>query len=193
MRLISKFANLTILVIFLGTLAGAQQKPSILPQSFEGWEMTGKPQSGTDPAAVDQAHPAVLKEYGFTDFEVANYTRPDRKLTVKAARFQDATGAYGSLTFYRQPKMNTENIGLLAASDNERVLFFRDNILIEAHFDRVTAMSASELRELAGMLPRAKGNAANLPTLPNYLPREALVPNSAKFMVGPVAVGTMKV
>jgi hypothetical protein len=134
----------------------------------------------------------VLKEYGFTDFEVANYTRPDRKLTIKAARFQDATGAYGALTFYRQPRMQTENIGLLAASDNERVLFFRDNILIEAHFDRVTAMSASELRELAGMLPRAKGSAANLPTLPTYLPREQLVSNSAKFMVGPAAVSTMK-
>ena len=155
--------------------------------------MSGTRQAGTDPATVDQAHPAVLKEYGFTDFEVANYIRPDRKLTVKAARFQDATGAYGALTFYRLPRMQQENIGLLAASDNERVLFFRDNILIEAHFDRVTAMSASELRELAGMLPRAKGSAANLPTLPTYLPREQLVTSSAKFMVGPVAVSTMKV
>jgi hypothetical protein len=193
MRFLSKLAVFTILAFAFGSLAGAQQKASILPQTFEGWEMTGSAQRGTDPAAVDQAHPAVLKEYGFTDFEVANYTRPDRKLTVKAARFQDATGAYGALTFYRQPRMQTENIGLLAASDNERVLFFRDNILIEAQFDRVTAMSASELRELAGMLPRAKGNAANLPTLPNYLPREQIVANSAKFMVGPAAVGTMKV
>src|SRR4051812_27690123 len=114
MRLLSKFVVFMTLAFAFGSLAEAQQKASILPQSFEGWEMTGKPQAGTDPAAVDQAHPAVLKEYGFTDFEVANYTRPDRKLTVKAARFQDATGAYGSLTFYRQPKMNTENIGLLA-------------------------------------------------------------------------------
>jgi hypothetical protein len=188
MRLLSKIAVLTTLAFVFGSVAGAQQKASILPQSFSGWEIAGSPQSGSDATGVDQAHPAVLKEYGFTDYEVANYTRPDRKLTIKAARFQDSTGAYGAMTFYRQPRMQTENIGLLAASDNERVLFFRDNILIEAHFDRVTAMSASELRELAGMLPRAKGNAANLPTLPNYLPRDQMVQNSAKFMVGPEAV-----
>jgi len=192
MRLLIKFALFPMLALAFAILAGAQQKSSILPQSFSGWEIAGAPQAGSDATVVDQAHPAVLKEYGFTDFEVANYTRPDRKLTIKAARFQDATGAYGALTFYRQPRMQTENIGLLAASDNERVLFFRDNILIEAHFDRVTAMSASELRELAGMLPRAKGSAANLPTLPTYLPREQLVSNSAKFMVGPAAVSTMK-
>lgn len=188
MRLLIKFALFPMLALAFAILAGAQQKSSILPQDFSGWEMAGAPQAGSDATVVDQAHPAVLREYGFTDFEVANYTRPDRKLTIKAARFQDATGAYGALTFYRQPKMQTENIGLLAASDNERVLFFRDNILIEAHFDRVTAMSAGELRELAGMLPRAKGNAANLPTLPNYLPRDQMIANSAKFMVGPAAV-----
>jgi hypothetical protein len=192
MRQLTKFAILFSLIV-CSLLVVAQQKPAILPQSFAGWEMAGTPQTGSNATAVDQAHPAVLKEYGFTDFEVANYSRPERKLTIKAARFQDATGAYGAFTFYRKPNMQKETISQAAASDNERVLFFRDNILIEAQFDHVTAMSASELRELASALPNAKGNAANLPTLPNYLPREQLVPNSAKFMVGPVAVGTMTV
>lgn len=192
MRLLTKFAFTLTLLIF-GVFALAQQKSSILPPTFAGWEMSGSPKNGSDPVAVDQAHPAVLKEYGFTDFEVASYTRPERKLTIKAARFQDATGAYGAFTFYRKPNMQKENISQAAASDNERVLFFRDNILIEAQFDRVTAMSGSELRELASALPNAKGNAANLPTLPNYLPREQMAPNSAKFMVGPAAVDTMTV
>lgn len=192
MRLLTKTV-VTLAFIVCGVFAVAQQRPSFLPQSFAGWEMTGSTQAGRDPSAVDQAHPAVLKEYGFTDYEVANYARPDRKLTIKAARFQDATGAYGAFTFYRQPNMQKENISQAAASDNERVLFFRDNILIEARFDRVTAMSASELRELASALPNAKGTAANLPTLPTYLPRAELVANSAKFMLGPAAVSTMTV
>ena len=54
----------------------------------------------------------MLKEYGFLESETANYVRADgRKLTLKVARFTDATGAYGAFTFYRQPAMKTERIG----------------------------------------------------------------------------------
>ena len=131
----------------------------------------------------------MLKEYGFTGAETVTYTRKDgRKLTVKAARFKDATGAYGAFTFYRQPAMKTERIGTKAASANERILFFRDNVLVDANFDRVTEMSAAELRELAGMLPAAKGAAASLPTLPEYLPKSDAVENSAKYILGPQAL-----
>ena len=77
-----------------------------LPNSFAGWTLTGTPQVTHDAAKVDSAYPAVLQEYGFTEAETATYTRDDgRKLTIKAARFKDATGAYGAFTFYRQPAM----------------------------------------------------------------------------------------
>ena len=56
--------------------------------------------------------------------------------------------------------MKSERIGTKAASANERILFFRSNVLVDATFDRVTGMSAAELRELAGMLPEAKSPAA---------------------------------
>ena len=46
-------------------------------------------------------------------------------------------------------------------------------------------MSAAELRELAGQLPKAKGTAANLPNLPSYLPKKDAVENSAKYILGP--------
>src|SRR5208282_614826 len=98
------------------------------------------------------------------------------------------TGAYGAFTFYRQPAMRTERIGTKAASANQRILFFRDNVLVDANFDRLTEMSAAELRELAGMLPDAKGAAGNLPTLPEYLPKSDAVENSAKYILGPQAL-----
>lgn len=177
-----------LLFIALATTALAQQKNSILPQSFAGWEKSGDIRSGANPSEIDQAHPDVLKEYGFNEFETATYTRPDRTLKVRAARFHDATGAYGAFTFYRDPRMNSESVGTMAASANERILFFRDNILVDAQFDRVTGMSGSELRELAASLPSASGTAANLPTLPNYLPRQDLIANSAKYVVGPAAL-----
>ena len=167
---------------------------TFLPKSFAGWSQSGAVQATTEAGKTDAAYPAVLKEYGFTDAETATYTRSDgRKLVVKAARFNDATGAYGAFTFYRQPAMRTEQIGTKAASANERILFFRDNVLVDANFDRLTGMSAAELRDLAGLLPAAKGSAENLPTLPEYLPKSDAVENSAKYILGPQALMASKV
>ena len=146
--------RLLILVVlcFTGwTFTFAADNPALLPESFAGWTQTGHPQISASPAQADPAYPAVLQEYGFADSETATYTRDDgRKLTIKAARFNDATGAYGAFTFYRQPAMRTEQIGTKAASANDRILFFRSNVLVDANFDRITEMSAAELRELAG-------------------------------------------
>jgi hypothetical protein len=179
--------------LVIGTVASAADPNDFLPQSFAGWTKSGSVQSTVDPAKADAAYPAVLKEYGFSGAETATYTRPDgRKLTVKAATFNDATGAYGAFTFYRQPSMGTERIGTKAASANQRILFFRDNILVDADFDRLTEMSAAELRELAGMLPAAKASAANLPNLPEYLPKNHAVENSAKYILGPQALAAQK-
>jgi len=162
---------------------------AFLPHSFAGWTQTGAVKTTSNPAQADSAYPAVLKEYGFTESETANYTRDDgRKLTIKAARFQDATGAYGAFTFYRQSEMKTEEIGTKAASLNNRILFFRSNVMVDANFDRLTEMSAAELRDLAAMLPSAKGSADNLPSLPEYLPKRDVVANSAKYIVGPQAL-----
>jgi hypothetical protein len=188
MKSIIRHIALVLLVISASLTLAQASGPSVLPKAFAGWQKTSGALTGTEPSEVDQANPAVLKEYGFTGFESATYERPGRTLKLKVARFNDATGAYGAFTFYRDPRMNTERVGTMAASANERVLFFRDNLLVEAQFDRVTAMSASELRELAAALPAAQGNSANLPTLPNYLPREDMVTNSAKYVVGPLAL-----
>ncbi|SRR5579883_1913356 len=175
--------------LWLSALLAAADNSAFLPKSFAGWTETGQPQISTDAAQADGAYPAVLQEYGFVASETAIYIRDDgNKLTLKAARFKDATGAYGAFTFYRQPMMRTEEIGTKAASANHRILFFRSNVLVEADFDHVTEMSAAELRELAGMLPAAGGGAGNLPSLPEYLPKKNAVTNSAKYVLGPQAL-----
>src|SRR5208282_3419249 len=96
--------------------AAAPQPQPFLPNQFAGWRIEGAPRMSDDAAAADPAYAAVLKEYGFSELESATYTRPDRKLSVKAARFNDTTGAYGAFTFYKTEGMETEKIGDLAAS-----------------------------------------------------------------------------
>ncbi len=182
-----------ILLISLALSSAAQAADtSFLPNSFAGWTLSGAPQITHEAAKVDSAYPAALQEYGFTDAETATYTRPDgRKLTIKAAQFKDATGAYGAFTFYRQPSMRSEQVGTKAASANERTLFFRSNVLVDATFDRVTGMSAAELRELAASLPVAKGSNDDLPHLPKYVPQQDAVNNSGRYILGPQALAAL--
>ncbi len=193
MRSLNRLGFALLACVWLAVCSLAADTNAFLPHSFAGWTQAGSPQVTTNAAKADAAYPAVLQEYGFTDSETATYTRDDgRKLTIKAARFKDATGAYGAFTFYRQPPMKVEEIGTKAASANDRILFFRSNVLVDANFDRVTEMSAAELRELAGMLPVAAGSAGNLPTLPQYLPKKDAVANSARYILGPQALMAVK-
>jgi hypothetical protein len=166
---------------------------AILPDTFAGWERSGASQLGTDPRKIDEASSSVLKEDSFADFEIATYKHDARVITVKAARFEDAAGAYAAFTFYRQPLMRAEDIGTLAASLNERVLFFSGNILVDVQFDHVTGMSGAQLRELAAHLPEAKGPIAVLPTLPTHLPRKPLVDETARYLIGPAAYSALNI
>jgi hypothetical protein len=178
-----------VLVLWLagaGRVSGLAATAAVLPSQFGGWRISGAAQSSIDPAVADPVNAAVLKEYGFNRLESATYTRDDgRKLALKAASFTDASGAYGAFTFYQTPLMLNEKIGDGAASMNERVLFYRGNILVDAVFQKLSAMSAAELRELADSLPLPSGNTRNLPALPGSLPPQSLVKNSAKYVLGP--------
>lgn len=162
---------------------------ALLPQQFGGWQLKDAVSKSADPVAADDTNAPVLKEYGFQRLEKATYTRDDgRKLEIKAAAFDDASGAYGAFTYYKSPAMLNEKIGGQASSLNTRILFYQGNILVDAVFDKLTVMSAAELRELAGLLPQPPPNARNLPPLPTYLPKESYEKNTAKYIMGPVTL-----
>ena len=194
----------TILLLLLCAVAAAGQKAGpkppgntqaaaksvVLPHDFGGWVQTASSRT-QDAAQADASNAALLKEFGFTDEQRASYAREDRKLEMSVMRFADAGGAYGAYTFYLQPDAIKEDIGDEAASLSHAVLFRKGNLLVEARFDQLTAMSAAELRELAANLPIAGGPQANLPTLPNYLPKDSLVANSTRYITGPEALNRL--
>jgi hypothetical protein len=171
------------------TQSPAAQAPAILPQSFGGWQMQGSAQTSTDPASADPTNGAVLKEYRFSDLASSTYTRDDgRTLKIRAARFADASGAFGAYTFYLQPGMAKEQIGDQGASLGERVLFYRGHVLVDAQFSKESAMSVAQLRELAGALPRPNGSSGNLPTFIEFMPHRNYVTNTQKYAMGPAAL-----
>src|SRR5581483_10055444 len=134
-----KTAIFICLLCVQAAFAAPAKPKSVLPQTFGGWQLAKAPQTSTNPESADPINAQLLKEYGFTAFEGATYTRDDgRKLTIKAARFKDASGAYGAFLFYKLPQMLDETIGDQAASLNERILFFKGNTLIDAVFQHLS-------------------------------------------------------
>jgi len=174
----------------------APPAPPLLPSQFGGWQMRGSAEINQNAAAADPTNAAALTEYRFTDFAAASYVRDDgRTLKIRAARFADASGAFGAYTFYLQPEMAKEQIGdqgaSLSASEGHRVLFYRGQVLVDAVFSKATAMSGAELRELAGALPRPRGGAGALPPVLEFLPRRGYIANTQKYAEGPVALAAL--
>jgi hypothetical protein len=194
------FFAVTVAIFMAGTGLAADpasspaetKAPPLLPQQFGGWQMQGSPQISGDPADADPTNAAVLKEYGFTDAAVSTYVRDDgRTLKIRAARFADASGAFGAYTFYLQPEMVREKIGDQGSSLGQRVLFYHSHILVDASFTKESPMAGAELRELAGLLPRPPGNAGNLPPVLGFMPHRGYVANTEKYVMGPVALGAL--
>lgn len=148
--------------------------------------------TSADPATADPTNADVLREYRFTDFASSTYTRDDgRTLKIRAARFADASGAFGAYTFYLQQEMAKEQIGDEGASLGQRVLFYRGHVLVDALFSQESAMSGSQLRELAAALPRPSGSNANLPTFIEFMPHRGYIANTQKYAMGPAALAAV--
>src|SRR5579859_6313313 len=183
-------------ILVLATVASAQSKApaSALPQTFSGWRIDAQSvKASKDPAAADATDAAVLKEYGFNDLETATYSRNGRKMQIKAARFNDATGAFGAFTYYVQPQMQAEKIGDSGASSNSRILFFKGNVLVDVSVEHLSAMSGADLRALAAAMPRPKNEIGKLPTLTANLPSQSLMRNTSRYIIGPEALARLGV
>jgi hypothetical protein len=158
--------------------------PLSLPGVFDGWVESGKPETTNDAAQADPANAAALKEYGLTQSVEASYKRDSETLTLHAMRFRDLTGAYGAYSYYRQNGWPRVDIGTGAASDNNKVIFWKGATVVQADFSRVGPMSAGELREIANRMPVPRGNKGLLPPILDSLPTGSLVGQTMHYAEG---------
>jgi hypothetical protein len=158
---------------------------AMLPDAFDGWVTTEPATVETDAAQVDAASAAALKEYGFNAAVLANYKRESDTLSMRALRFDDASGAYGAYTYYRQNGWPKEDIGTGAASDHNRILFWQGTTVVDATFSRIGPMTAGELREIARQLPVPTGNRAMIPPILANLPQAKIDGQTTHYAEGP--------
>ena len=159
--------------------------PLDLPNLFDGWTEAGQPQTYTDAAQADAANAAALKEYGFVRGVEATYKRDGETLTLFAMRFGDVSGAVGAYTYYRQNGWPKEDIGSGAASDNNKVVFWKGATVVQANFSHVAPMSAGELREIANRIPVPHGNRGLAPPVLASLPADSMEGQTTHYAEGP--------
>jgi hypothetical protein len=160
---------------------------ALLPDAFDGWVETNPPKMIADATQVDPDSAAALKEYDFTEAQLANYKRNGDTLSLRALRFRDASGSYGAYSFYRQNGWPKEDIGAGATSNHNRVLFWVGDTVVDANFSHLEPMSGSELREVASRLPSPDGARALAPPILSNLPQSSLDSQTTHYALGPAA------
>jgi hypothetical protein len=158
---------------------------ALLPDELDGWVATTPPKALADAAQADPANAAALKEYDYTSGASATYKRDGETLSARALHFQDASGAYGAYSFYRQNGWAKEDIGAGATSNHNRVVFWKGNTVVDATFSHIGPMSAGEMREFARHLPNPPGIKALMPPILAALPQASLEGQTTHYAIGP--------
>jgi hypothetical protein len=158
---------------------------AMLPEALDGWVADGPVKALADAAAADSANAAALKEYDFTGGATASYKRDNETLAVRALHFQDASGAYGAYSFYRQNGWPKADIGTGAASNHNRVIFWKGDTVVDAMFSQIGPLSASEMREFASRIPEPPGTKSMMPPILANLPQHSIDPQTTHYAEGP--------
>jgi hypothetical protein len=172
-----------LLLLAIASFAAPPTQPLTLPKAFSGWILSSAPT--TPQLTPDQR--ALFDEFRLQTATEAHYQQNGRTLDLTLFRFPDYTGAYGSFTFLREPNMLVQHLGDEAASGDNRVLFFHGNLLVDAKFDSINAMTLSQLRGLDHELPISE-SPGRPPVLPKYLPAQDLFASSVHYALGPVGL-----
>ena len=142
-----------------------------------------------DPAVADPSNAALLKEYGFKDFESATYKSDDgRTLKIRAARFADATGAFGAIRSTCSRAWRGRKSEIKARRrDRSRVLFYRGHVVVDAVFNELSVYVGGELARISGRTAAAwEAMAGNLPPISPLMPHHGYQANTEKYAEGPL-------
>ena len=149
----------------------------MLPETIGPYQRT----STATPTLADRP---LWDEYGLKESETAAYEAGKKKLTATLWRLQDSTGALGAFEWQRNPKAKPSSAAKLASESPTGLLLAHGNYVVSLEGYKPTS---EELGALLGGL--ANVDATSLPVLPGYLPAEGLVPNSERYVIGPIALG----
>ncbi len=156
----------------LAALAALPLSAALLPDYFDKLEKTNS-------QSVAPPDPALFEEYGFDQAEKAEYG----KLTVAAWRFRDTTGALAGFQYLRPQDAKPCDVAKVAACTPGEDMIAQGNYVLQFSGKKPKPV---EFNLFLAHAPRYEQSP--LPTLPGFLPENGLIPNSERYILGPVAL-----
>ena len=162
--------------LLLTLLLPAVSFAGIWPETFGAFHRTAaKP--------LDVSERPLWDECGFQQAEQASYEFQARQFTATAYRLQDSTGALAAFDWQRPAGAKPSSLGKLAIESADSVTLAYGNYLLK--FDGYKP-TVGEIETLVQTLPKLEQSP--LPALSGYLPDKGLVPNSERYILGPVGL-----
>ncbi len=122
---------------------------------------------------------ALWQEYGLTHTD----TLHTGKLTVTAYRMKDATGAFAAWEWLRSAKAHSCDVASFCTKQGSKTTLLNSNYLLV--FDGGNPHK-SDVDSIVSSLPDRHDS--SLPPILNFLPRNELVPQSARYLLGSASV-----
>lgn len=165
-------ASIVVLLMMAPLLATA----AIFPDKIGTFEK-GSP---TSLAMPDRS---LVDEFGLQATEQAEYKEEKKHFTATAWRFRDSTGAMAFFQARRPSGANPAALAKLAVTTSDGTIFAYGNYV----FQLTGAVPAAEdLQPMYGNLPKLEQSP--LPSLMSFLPATGLIPNSERYILGPVSL-----
>jgi hypothetical protein len=163
------------LLVFITAVTSAQA--AIFPDHLGAFTKTA-------PKTISAPDRELDNEYGIQANESADYTAPDKKhFSATAWRFQNSTGAMAMFEVRRPPKATPSKMAKLAVTTLDGVIFTYGNYLLQL---TGSLPGEVELNQLYDQLPLLEQSA--LPLLIDAMPADGLIPNSERYILGPVSL-----
>jgi hypothetical protein len=122
---------------------------------------------------------ALWREYGL----VQKQTSAVGKLTVTTYRMKDLTGALGAWEWLRSANGRPCDLASFCTADGKQTVISEDNYVLAFNG---AAPTKPQIASLLNSLPNKRDT--SLPAILTFLPREGLVPDSARYVLGPASL-----
>ncbi len=135
------------------------------------------------PRTVSVQDQPLYDEYGLEATEAAEYSSPDKHFTATTWRMRDSTGALALFEARRPSGATPASVTQLSVRTSDGEIFVYGNYLFQF---TGSLPDPADLEPMYNRLPRLERSP--LPALMAFLPQDGLIPNSERYVVGPVSL-----
>jgi hypothetical protein len=162
--------------IMLLMLAATAASAAIFPNQIGAFEKG-------PPASLAVPDRALFDEFGLEATEQAEYKAEKQHFTATAWRFRDSTGALAFFEAHRPSGATPAPVTKLAVTASDGLIFAYGNYVLQL---TGAVPPDADLQPVYAQLPKLEQSP--LPALVGYLPAAGLIPNSERYVLGPVSL-----